>query len=257
MRENGGPSSGNRKTRPGETPAVPSSDETQVKEEEFESVCSIPPVHFDNIGDDDSEDHPLQTSQTTSSLQPSTISRLPSDLDNKDAAGVQKLFDRNAELESRLKEEKTASEELVSENDKLHKAQLQLQQQNSKLRGKLRDLQKQHEEKCRQLRECKKQHPQNSQQERVKQEHVDDVAELQQLLQLQAGKRRENDAGAKVNADADVVSDEYVKLEVLGGDDEREVEAEEEEDDSDCSDGEDEDGSGSEEEDSDHRPSKR
>jgi mannitol/fructose-specific phosphotransferase system IIA component (Ntr-type) len=56
MRGNGNQSSVHLKTRPGDTPAVPSSDETQVKEEEFASLFSTSPVHFDNIGDDDSED---------------------------------------------------------------------------------------------------------------------------------------------------------------------------------------------------------
>jgi hypothetical protein len=251
MHLNGDQSSGHLKTRQSEAPAVPSSDETQVKEEDFESLFSTSPVHFDNLGDDESGDHP-------SSLQPSSISRLPSHLDREDATEVQKLLKRNAELERRLKEEKTAREELVSENDRLHKAQIQLQQQNSKLRAMLRDLQKQYEEKCCQLRECEMLHPQHSQQERVKQERVDDnAAELQQPLQLQARQRRENDAGAKVNADVDVLLDDRVKLEALGGDDERKVEDEEEGDDSDSSDGEDEDGSDSEEEDSDDRPSKR
>jgi cell division protein FtsB len=39
----------------------------------------------------------------------------------------------NAESERRLKEEKTASEKLAAENDKLHKAQIQLQEQNNQL----------------------------------------------------------------------------------------------------------------------------
>jgi hypothetical protein len=253
MREHGDQSCGHRKARPDETSAVPSSDKIQIKEEEFERLFSTSPVHFDNLGDDESGDHP-------SSLQPSSISRLPSHLDREDAAEVQKLLKVNAYLESRLKEEMIAREELVAENDRLHKAQIQLQEQNSKLRAKLQDLQKQYEEKCVQLREYEKQHPLHSQQERVKQEHVDDnAAELQQSLQLQTGQRRENDAGAKVNAHVEVLSDEHVKQEVLVGDeaDDGEVEDEEEGDDSDSSDGEDEDGSGSEEEDSDDRPSKR
>ena len=254
-------SNSHRKTRQSETLAVPSSDETQVKEEEFESLFSTLPVHFDNIGDDESGDDSLHTSQTTSSLQPSSISRPPSHPGNMDGTDVQKLLKRNAELDLRLKDEKTAREELVSENDRLHKAQLQLQQQNSKLRAKLRDLQKQYEEKCRQLREYEKQHSQHPQQERVKQEHVDDnAAELQQPLRLQAGKRRRGSAAiAKEHVGAEVVSDDRVKEEALAGDDADDVEAGEVEgeegDDSDSSDGEDEDGS--EEEDSDDRPSKR
>jgi predicted RNase H-like nuclease (RuvC/YqgF family) len=173
---------------------------------------------------------------------------------------VQKLLKVNVELESRLKDEKTAREKLVSENDKLHKAQLQLQEQNSKLRAKLRDLQEHYEEKCRQLRECEKQ---LSQQERVKQERVDDdAAELQQPRQLQAWQRRENDASSNAITDAEVVSDEHVKQEALAGDEADDMDAGEvaEEDGSESTDGEeDEDvcGSGSEEENSDDRPSKR
>jgi hypothetical protein len=277
LRNNGNQSSVHPKTRPGEPPAVPSSDETQVKEEEFESLFSTSPVHFDNIGDDESGYHSLQTSEATSSLQPSTISRPPSHLDNKDATEVQKLLKRSAELESRLKEEKTSREELVAENDKLHKAQIQLQEQNSKLQAKLRDLQKQYDKKCRHLRDCEMQHPQQSQQERVKQEHVDDnAAELRQPLQQQSEPLLENTTGSNAMADAEVVSDDRVKQEALVGDeadDEEAGEAEEAEgikstygeedededykDDCDSSDGEDEDGSGSEEEDSDDRPSKR
>jgi hypothetical protein len=161
-------------------------------------------------------------------------------------------------LERHLKEEKTAREELVAENDRLHKAQLQLQEQNRKLQAKLRYLQEQYEEKCRQLREYEKQHPQHPQQERVKQEHA---AELQQPLQLQTGKRRGNAAIAMEHVDAEVASDDRVKEEALAGDEadvgEAGEEEEEEGDDSDSSDGEDEDGSDSEEEDSDDRPSKR
>jgi predicted RNase H-like nuclease (RuvC/YqgF family) len=173
---------------------------------------------------------------------------------------VQKLLNVNVELESRLKDEKTAREKLVSENDKLHKTQLQLQEQNSKLHAKLRDLQEQYEEKCRQLREYEKQHSRHPPQERVKQEHVDDDAdELQQPLQLQARQRRGNAASSNAMADAEVVSDDRVKEEALAGDDADDREAGEVEgeegDDSDSSDGEDEDGS--EEEDSDDRPSKR
>jgi hypothetical protein len=262
MRVNGDQSSVHRKTRQSEAPAVASCDETQVKEEEFQSIFSTSPVHFDNIGDDESGAYPLQTSEATSSLQPSSISRLPSHLDNKDAAEVQKLLKRNAELESRLKDEKTAREKLVSENDKLHKAQIQLQEQKSKLRAKLQDLQKQYEEKCVQLREYEKQHPLHSQQERVKQEHVDDnAAKLQQPLQLQTGKRRRGNAAiASVTANDDIVSDDRVKQEALVGDeaDDREVEEEAESDDgSESYHSEEEDDSDSEEEDSDDRPSKR
>jgi hypothetical protein len=284
MRVDGDKSNGHLKTRQSdcETPAVPSCDDPQVKEEEFESLFSTSPVHFDNIGDDESGDHPLQTSQTTSSLQPSTISRPPSHLDREDVTEVQKILKRNVELDRRLKEEKTAREELVSENDRLHKAQLQLQEQNRKLQAKLRDLQEQYEEKCRQLRECEKQHPQHPQQERLKQEHVDDdAAELQQPLQLQAWQRPENDAISNAITDAEVVSDEHAKQEAFVGDEADDVEeageaegikstdgeADDidagevaEEDGSESTDGEeDEDvcGSGSEEENSDDRPSKR
>jgi hypothetical protein len=268
MHVNGDQSSGHLKTRQSEAPAVASSDETQVKEEEFESLFSTSPVHFDNIGDDDSEDHPLQTSKTTSSLQPSSISRPPSHLDREDTTEVQKLLKRNAELERHLKDEKTARDKLVSENDRLHKAQLQLQQQNSKLQAKLRDLQKQYEEKCRQLRECKRQHSRHSQQERVKQEHVDgNAAELQQPLQPQTGKRRGNSAIAMEHVDAEMMSDDRVKQEALAGDEADDVEeageAEEakEGDDSESyhseEEEEDEGASGSEEGDYDDRPSKR
>jgi hypothetical protein len=251
MRVNGDQSSSHRKTRQSETAAVPSSDETQVKEEEFESLFSTVPVHFDNIGDDDSEDHPLQTSRTTSSLQPSTISRLPSHLDNEDATKMQKLLDRIADLERCLNEEKTAREEL--------------QMQNRELQATLQRRQEQHEEMCQQLREYEKQHRQHSWQELVKQEHVDDsVAELQQPLQLQAGQRRENGAGVKVNVDADVVFNMHVKQEALVGDDADDGDAEEVEQEgpnNKSSDGEDENEddseSGSEEEDSDDQPSKR
>jgi hypothetical protein len=267
MRGNGDQSSSHLKTRRSETPAVPSHDETQVKEEEFESLFSTSPVHFDNLGDDEFGDHSWHASETTSSLQPSGISRPPSHLDNKGAAEVQKLLKRSAELESRLKEEKTAREELVSENDELHKAQIQLQEQNGKLRATFRDLQEQYEEKCRQLRKCEKQHSRHSQQERVKQEHVDDnAAELQQPLQLQTGQRCENAASSNAMADDDIVSDDRVKQEALAGDeaDDGETgEAEEEGDDSESyhsgaeDEEEEEDGSDSEEEDSDDRPSKR
>ena len=227
---NGDKSSDNPITRQSETLAVLSCDEIQVKEEVFESLFSTSPVHFDNIGDDEFGDHSLQTSQTTSSLQQSTISRPPSYLDNKDAAEVQKLLAMNVELERHLKEEKTAREELVAENDRLHKAQIQLQEQNSKLQAALQGLQEQYEEKCRQLRECEKQHSQHSQQERVKQERVDDnnAAELKQPLQLPAGQRRGNAAIAKEHVDVEVVSDEHVKQEALA-DDRKAGEVEEEE----------------------------
>jgi spore coat protein CotF len=275
MRENGDQSSSHLKTRRSETPAVLSYDEIQVKEEEFESLFSTSPIHFDNLGDDDSGDHPLQTSETTPSLHPPTTSRLPSHLDNVDVTEVQKLLKRNAELDRRLKDEKTARDELVSENDKLHKTQLQLQEQNSKLRATLKDLQEQYEEKCRQLRECEMQHSRHPQQERVKQEHVDDnAAELPQPLQLQAGQHRENVAIASAMAVADVLSDDRVKQEALVGDeaDDREgIKSTDGEDDEDenykdvsgsenvssiCEE-EEEDGSGSEEQDSDERSSKR
>jgi hypothetical protein len=248
MRGNGDLSSGHLKTRQSEPPAVLSSDEIQVKAEDFERLFSTSPVHFDNIGDDESGDDSLQTSQTTSSLQPSTISRPPSHLVGEDVTEVQKLLAMNAELERRLKAEKTAREELVAVNDRLHKAQLQLQEQNSKLQAAVQGLQEQYEEKCRQLRECEKQ--ERVKQERVKQEHVDDdAAELQQPLQMQTGKRRGNDAIAKEHVDADVVSDDRVKEEALVGDEADDVEAGSEDDGDNHSD--------SEKEDSDDRPSKR
>jgi hypothetical protein len=267
MRMNNGQSSGHRETRQSETAAVLSSDETHVKEEEFESLFSTSPVHFDNIGVDESGDHPMQTSETTSSLQPSTVSRPPSHLGNEDVTEVQKLLNVNVELERSLKEEMTARDELVAENDRLHKAQIQLQEQNSKLQAKLWDLREQYEEKCRQLRECEMQHSQHSQQERVKQEHVDyNAAELQQPLQQQAEQRRENATGSNAMTDVAVVSDDRVKQEALAGDeaDDGETgEAEEEGDDSESShsgakdEEEEESGSDSAEENSDDRPSKR
>jgi hypothetical protein len=266
MRVNGDKSSDNPITRQSETLAVLSCDEIQVKEEVFESLFSTSPVHFNNIGDDEFGDHSLQTSQTTSSLQQSTISRPPSYLDNKDAAEVQKLLAMNVELERHLKEEKTVRDELVSENDRLHKAQIQLQEQNSKLQAALQGLQEQYEEKCRQLRECEKQHSQHSQQERVKQERVDDnnAAEWQQPLRLQTGKRRRGNAAiAKEHVDVEVVSDEHVKQEALADDREAGEVEEEEGVDSESYhseeeyEGEDVSDSGSEEENSDDRPSKR
>jgi chromosome segregation ATPase len=227
-------------------------------------------------------------------LQSSTITTPYSRADKQEGTEVHRLLHINVELERRLQDVKTARDELVAENDELHKAQIQLQEQNSKLQHdcqlwndravkvrhfyktlqpEFQSLQERYEEKCRQLREYEKQHPK---QERMKQEHV---AELQQPLPLQAGRRQRDRAmnsstevGAgvarevpAVAAHSEMVSDEHVKQEALAGDEADDGEAGEEMKggDSERSDGEfddgdgGEDGSDSEEEDSDERPSKR
>jgi hypothetical protein len=257
--------------------------ETQVKEEEFERMVSTSPVRFDNLGDDDSDYHSTRTL-----FQPSTIIRPQSHPDTADVADVQRLLRIHAELEAHLQEEKIAREELISENDKLHKAQLQLQEQNSqlqldcqlwndravKVRGLYRtlqaefqSLQERYEEKCRQLREHEMQHPQ---QEHVKQEHID-IDEMYHPLQSPVIKRQRDNVvnttdgqGQPASSGMDVVvSDEHVKQEAVVGDEEagdREPVTGEEDSGNESSDGEDdedEDGGDSEEEDSDDRPSKR
>jgi hypothetical protein len=185
-------------------------------------------------------------------------------------------------------------EKLTAENDKLHKAQMQMQEQNSKLQqdcqlwndravkvrglyrtlqAEFQSLQERYEEKCRQLRECEMQHPQHSQQERVKQEHVDDDAELHHPLQSSGDKRNHDNVvktadgeGLPAFSEMDMeVSDEHIKQEAVVGDEEAgdgEPVTGEEGSDNESSygeDDEDDDDSDSEEEDSDSddRPSKR
>jgi predicted RNase H-like nuclease (RuvC/YqgF family) len=228
----------------------------------------------------------------------SSITRPPSHPDRDETTEERKLPQMNAELKRSLRDEKALRLELEAENDKLHKAQIQLQEQNSKLQQdcqlwndravkvrhsyralqvEFQSLQERYEEKCRQLHECEKQHPQQERMKHVKQEHV---ADLQQPLQLQAGRRGRVDAvnssievgtgvasevPPAVAAHSDMVSNEHVKQEALAGDEADDGEAGEEkkDDDSKSSDGEygggdgGEDGSDSGDEDSGERPSKR
>jgi hypothetical protein len=248
-----------RRTSPTETAHESSRLEVQVKEEEIQEELLSSTIHFDNSGTDESDQHLLHALETTTSLRPSTSIAPSSPLDKDIIKEVQRLLQINENLESCLKVERVSREKLEAENDKLHKTQIQLQEQNSNLQqdcqlwndravkvrhfyrtlqAEFHSLQERYEEKCRQLREYERQHPQ---QERMKQEHDD---ELQQPPPLQSGRGDDDfeaEAAPVVAAYSEMVPREHGRAE--------EVEE--------SSDGEDVDGRDSEEEDSDERPSKR
>jgi hypothetical protein len=126
------------------------------------------------------------------------------------------------------------------------------------LQAEFQSLQNRFEEKCRRLREYEEQHPQHSQQERVKQEHVeDDATEPYQPLQLLAD-RRQRDGATNTNVKVEAGADSVGMSDKEAGDGEPVTREEGSDDESSDSD-EDDDGSDSEEEDSDSdgRPSKR